>query len=760
MENSINYDVQDSEQQIHLRDYLNIIYQGRWIVLVCFLTVLSAAAYFTFTANPVFQASSKVLVDDQASMERALFNVNYMNNSSTLLAQQIEILKSRRLAENVIPKLEAKPYRDSLYVFQPLSNGGYFVFEDQVSWLRSQMAINPMLEADIIEITFSAGTAFESAEICNVITETFQQLNKEYNRSEFRDLREFLELQLRKKGEELRKSEETLRLYKETEKLVSLDASTAELIRKLAVSQAAGETAQIELQSAQEQKRSLEAQLEERRGALSSEVSEISSPLLNELQQNYAKLVSDKVRYESLIAQDKNIDPREYELQLQSMNSRISAVKSRLQEEAQRISTTSMVSDPLKIAEDLVASILDFENQINGLSAKIDAYRDVVQQNEIVLDQLPSQGLELVRLERQVKVDENTFVLLTQKLEETKIAEAGQKEIIRVIDTAIEPVNPISPKKRLNLLLGAILGLGLGIGLTFLKEFFDDSVKSPEEIEKIGLQILSIIPEISADQFVKKASTSNGHESIAGQENVEARLITHFDPKSPISEAYRTLRTNIQFQKFENECPALLVTSSTPKEGKSTTIANLAITMAQMGSRTLIVDTDLRRPVIHSVFGLRKEKGVSNFLLGKMSFDEITKPTIIDNLYAITSGPLPPNPSEMIASDEMDDFIRVAREKFDVVLFDSPPIIAVTDAAIMSAKIDGLLLVVRAHQTQKHAVRHAKTLLENVESNILGCLLNGVSAKRSYGSYYYYYQYQYYSYYGHDLKRRKKSKSK
>lgn len=758
MENSINYDVQDSEQQINLRDYLNIIYQGRWIVLACFLVVLLAAAYFTFKANPVFQASSKVLVDDKASMERALFNFNSISNNSTLLAQQIEILKSRRLAENVVPKLEAKPYRDSLYIFQPLSNGTYLSFEQQVQWVRGQMIINPMLEADIIEIIFNAGSPFEAAAVCNVVTETFQQLNKEYNRSEFRDLREFLELQLRKKGEELRKSEETLRLYKETEKLVSLDASTAEMIRKLAESQAASEAAQIELQAAQEQKRSLEAQLEERRGSLSTEVSEISSPLLLQLQQNYAKLVSDKVRYETLIAQDKNIDPREYELQLQSMNNRIEAVKSRLQEEAQRISTTSMVSDPLKIAENLVSQILNLENLIKGLSAKIEAYRGVVVQNEGVLEQLPSQGLELVRLERQVKVDENTFILLTQRLEETKIAEAGQKEIIRVIDTAIEPGFPISPKKRLNLLLGAILGLGLGIGLTFLREFFDDSVKSPEEIEKIGLNILSIIPEISADQFVKKASTGNGHASIAGQENVEARLITHFDPKSPISEAYRTLRTNIQFHKFENECPAMLVTSSTPKEGKSTTIANLAITMAQMGSKILLVDTDLRRPVIHSVFGLRKEKGVTNFLLGKMSFEEIIKPTIIDNLYVITSGPLPPNPSEMIASDEMDDFIRLAREHFDVVLFDSPPIIAVTDAAIMSAKIDGLLLVVRAHQTQKNAVRHAKNLLENVESNILGCLLNGVSAKRSYGSYYYYYQYQYYSYYGHDLKRRKKSK--
>nr|NIW80854.1 polysaccharide biosynthesis tyrosine autokinase [Calditrichia bacterium] len=346
------------------------------------------------------------------------------------------------------------------------------------------------------------------------------------------------------------------------------------------------------------------------------------------------------------------------------------------------------------------------------------------------------------------------------KLEETKIAEARQKSAIRILDEAIEPRAPISPKKRLNLLLGALIGLGLGVGLTFLIEFFDDSIKNPEELERMGFPILAIIPQIAPRELKsrKRFSTNGNNGDLTNTESIEARLVTHLDPKSPVSEAYRTLRTNIQFQKMKNRDQTILVTSSAPKEGKSTTIANVAITMAQMGSKTLLVDTDLRRPVIHSIFNLKKDKGITNYLIGKLTFEEVVKPTFIENLFCVTSGPLPPNPSEMLSSGQMDEFIRTAQENFDLVLFDSPPIIAVTDAAILGSKVDGTLLVIRAHQTQKEAVQRAKTLMDNVQAGILGCLLNSVNIDRAYGSYYYYYYYHYYSYYGHDLKRRKKNK--
>ncbi|NOX37003.1 MAG: polysaccharide biosynthesis tyrosine autokinase [Calditrichaeota bacterium] len=759
MEN--NFDFEQEEQQISLQDYLRILYRGRWIILSSFLIVLLATAYFTFTTPPVYEASAKIMVESQGTMERALFNVNYFGNQTTLITNQVEILRSRALAEQVVRTLESASYRDSLQIFQPNDEGEYMTLRQQVTWIQRHMEVAPHKESDIIEIRFQAGSPFEAAKICNVIAETYRKLNREFNRSEFRELRQFLERQLREKGEELRKSEEALKEYREKQKLVSLDDATQELISRLAETQAQMEATLVELEAALEQKKNLERQLEERKKALSVEVTQVASPVLMELQREYARKVSEKVTYETLIAQEK-VDPQVYQLKLRSMNNQIKAIRERLKEEANRIANTSMIADPLMIAQNLVSSILELETQIKGYRAKIEALRDLINKYEARLALLPGQALELARLQRQLEVDQNTYILMTEKLEETKISEAGQKENVRIVDMAIEPLFPIKPKKKLNLLLGALIGLGLGIGLTFMIEYFDNSIKNPDELERMGFPILAIIPEISTNEISKKIFSKNGDSGFEYEEGrlIETRLVTHFDPKSPISEAYRTLRTNLQFKNIGTgtKARAVLVTSSAPKEGKSTTVSNLAITMAQMGSRTLLVDTDLRRPVIHSIFNLKKDKGITNYLLGKNTFEDVVKPTIVDNLFIVTSGPVPPNPSEILASDGMREFIQTARENFDMILFDSPPVIAVTDAAVLSAFVDGLVLVIKAHQTQRDAIRRTKHLLDNVNATILGCLLNSVQIEKTYGSYYYYYYYHYYNYYGADLKRRNRLK--
>jgi capsular exopolysaccharide synthesis family protein len=220
---------------------------------------------------------------------------------------------------------------------------------------------------------------------------------------------------------------------------------------------------------------------------------------------------------------------------------------------------------------------------------------------------------------------------------------------------------------------------------------------------------------------------------------IESRLITHFAPKSPISEAYRTLRTNIQYSKIDRHIKTVLVTSSGMGEGKSTSVANLAITFAQTGAKTLLVDTDLRRPVLHGIFSYPRNEGLTNVLLGRLTLEEVLKPTKIDNLFLITSGMLPPNPSELLSSQVMEKFIAEISTKFDVALFDTPPVIAVTDAAVLATKLDGCILVVRSGKTNREALFRSKVLLENVKANVFGILVNGVNVERIYGSYYYYY---------------------
>lgn len=748
---------QQDEEQVSLQDYLRILYRGRWIILVSFLVVMIATVYFTFTAPKVYEAFGTIIVESQGTMERNLFDLTYMGNQTTLITNQVEILKSRKLAEFVISFLEDQPYRDSLIIFQPSEDGSYMNKRQQVNWIMSHMEVNPKKDTDVIEVKFQAGSPMEAAIITNAVIDRFKFLNRTMNVEELVELREFLENQVRKISEELKNSEESLREYREKEKLISLDKETSETISRLAEAQASLEQSLVELDAFLERKKSLEAQLEERKNSLSADLAIMASPLLRELQNEYARLVSEKVTYETLIAQDR-IDPAEYRIQLQSIENRLNAQKKRLQEEGQKIAAGSMVSDPLLIAQDLTLKILETETQIKGFRAKITALQNIVKDYDAQLARLPSQSLELARLTRQMQVDQKTYEMMLTKLEETRISEAGQRENIQVLDEAIVPDTPIKPKKKLNLMLGALIGLGLGIGLTFLLEYFDDSIKNPEELERFGLPILSSIPEISSKEVLHNLKSQNGDsdESILARQ-IETRLVTHFDPKSPVSEAYRTLRTNIQFKNKGIKQHTILISSSAPKEGKSTTVANLAITMAQMGNKTVLIDGDLRRPVIHSIFNMKKEDGVTNYLIGAQSIDTIIKSTFVENLYIIPSGPLPPNPSELLSSEEMKRMIDELKNRFEIILFDSPPVIAVTDAAILSTLVDGVVLVIKAHQTHREAIKRAKSLLDNAEAKIFGSLLNSVKIEKTYGTNYYYYYYHYYQYYGHDLKRRKKS---
>ncbi|HGY55373.1 MAG TPA: polysaccharide biosynthesis tyrosine autokinase [Caldithrix abyssi] len=736
---------EEVESQVSLNDYLRILYRSRWLIIISFIVVFSATVFYTFTTDPEYEASTTLIIQSTGVMERSLFDFDYFGNRSTLISNQVEILKSRNLAEQVVKRLDLSDVRDSLRLFQPNEEGEYLSLRDMVSILRGNMQIDHKKDTDVITLTYVAESPFAAAYIVNTIADEYQLLNTKANRVQLNELKDFVEQQVAKKEEELRLSEERLRDYQEQEKLTNLDEETAELVNTLATYEAKLEEAQISLQATLEFKKSLEEQLNERRESLSSEISQISTPYLRSLQEQLAMAVAERTKYVIAIeteAEDAN--RRFFESNIHLYDEKINALRKKLQEEAKKISSSSMVSDPFQLTQELVSKLLTSEAEIKAGTAKINALQEVVNQYSQKLDALPAKVLELARLERRRKVDEQTYILMVTKLEETKIQAAAQNRNVYVIDKAIEPLEPVRPKKKLNLLLGVLIGLGLGVGLAFVREYFDNSVKSPEELEQLGFNVLTSIPKIQMQKFEKKIESRLEKLGPIEGKKIEARLITHLDPKSPVSEAYRTLRTNLQFSKIENDLKTILITSSGPKEGKSTTAANLAIAMAQAGRDVVLIDADLRRPVVHSIFNMDKDNGITNYLMGTISFDELPKKTFMDNLSVITSGVLPPNPSELLASKKMEELLKQLKNRFEIVIIDSPPVVAVTDAAILSTKVDGTILVVASEQTNRDALKRAYSLLDSVETRLLGVLLNGVDVEGMYGSYYYYYYHHYY----------------
>ena len=379
------------------------------------------------------------------------------------------------------------------------------------------------------------------------------------------------------------------------------------------------------------------------------------------------------------------------------------------------------------------------------------------------MESLPDQSLKLARLERTRQLDENIYLMLNEKYEEARITRAGEIGKIRIIDAAVPAAFPVSPKTKSNIILGILVGLGLGIGITFLLEYLNNSICTIQDVEQLKIPLLGSLPEIKPQES-NGAWKPNSFRLLRSKRKkktdtggIEEHLITHLRPKSPISEAYRSLRTQIQYAKTDSPLKTILVSSPGPGEGKSTSVTNLAITIAQMGSKTLLIDADLRRPVIHSLFGIKRENGLSNYLAGKSTLDEIIKTSQVENLSLITTGILPPNPSESLGSQRMKELINILSEKYDYMFFDSPPIIAVTDALVLAPWIDGIILVLRSEMTDKDAALRAYELLKKVNAKMIGSLLNDVSSSYMYGSGYYSYYYYYY-YYSLDEDKKKKKK--
>jgi non-specific protein-tyrosine kinase len=368
--------------------------------------------------------------------------------------------------------------------------------------------------------------------------------------------------------------------------------------------------------------------------------------------------------------------------------------------------------------------------------AVLEADMESIQQaiDELRSSEAPDQA-ELARLQGNLAQYQNSYSSLLKSYEEIRLAEAQSIDSVIVVEPAQAPQDPIKPRTLMNTLLAAVVGCMLAVGVVFLIEYLDDTIKTPDDVKStINLPTLGAVTRIEGAE-------------------IEDKLVTANLPRSPVSEAYRILRTNLQFSAVDRPLKTLLVTSANPIEGKSLTAANLSVVMAQAGLSVVIVDTDLRRPVQHRIFRLAKEDGLTNVLLhSNPDPDDYLQTTKVENLRVLTSGPLPPNPSELLGSERMSKLIEHLKEQVDIVLFDSPPCLAVTDAAVLSSQLDGVLLVVDAGASRRELAARAVEGLRKVGGNMLGAVLNKVSPRGS-GYYYYYY---YYSKDGERTKRRKR----
>lgn len=368
------------------------------------------------------------------------------------------------------------------------------------------------------------------------------------------------------------------------------------------------------------------------------------------------------------------------------------------------------------------------EGQIKDSQSRLQGLKTATQPND-------TQRADIERLSSTLSQYQVAYSSVLKSLEDIRLSEANSINNVTVAEEATVPHDPVSPRVTLNVGVGVVLGLLLALGLIALIEYLDDSFKSTEDVQSaLGLSTLGVVEFIgSKGTRRRKLRNSSRLEKSAPAQN----LVSLSHVGSHITEAYRLLRTNLDFAALDRPMRKLLVTSALPQEGKSTTAANLAVVMAQSGKRVLLIDVDLRRPTVHKLFKVPNHHGLTSLLLGVARSDEAIQEVGIENLQILTSGPMPPSPADTLSSQAMNALLNTLAETFDVIITDSPPVLVASDAVILASHMDGVLMVVAAGATSKRVCRNALEALQRSSSPILGAVLN-MQQSSSQQSYYYY----------------------
>lgn len=449
--------------------------------------------------------------------------------------------------------------------------------------------------------------------------------------------------------------------------------------------------------------------------------------------------------------------------QLASLGKKLESTEERLRvfgSEVKGIRVSPSIQNKLT---ELEFTLLDLRQKYTDKHPAVRQVTEQIKDLEAQLNGFSGQELEYARLNREVEVNRKLYAMLKEKLEEARITEAQKVSDVSMVNPAVMPTAPLGTQKRTGMMLGGLTGLVLGIILAFVWESLDTSIGTIEDVEDLlKLPVLGVVPSIKLEHkgrenFLQKYFNKFFPLKHTRADDAYARLIVHYEPKSLVAEAYRAIRTNL---KISPSLKTLLITSASPQEGKSTVLTNLGLAITQTGMKTLLVSTDLRRPSIARTFGLKEQPGInevitkvvdlddalcnaSDIMMGEMKLEKIMETPGIENICILPSGNIPMNPAEILESKGMDSLMDELKNRFDIILFDSPPVLPVTDAVLLAAKVDGVILVYEAGRTARSVLLRAKTQLEAAGAKILGVVLNHIKAESEVTLNYPYYKYRY-----------------
>jgi polysaccharide biosynthesis transport protein len=690
-----------SGEDVSLQDVLQVL-RKRWLVIVTSTAAtLVIAGLVTMLQTPIFRSQATLLVEsrkaDSLPGDDLLGDLMGMTRARSL-ETQVEILRGGTLQlgamGDVSPTLLQAPEKE-----------------------RPVISVNSVKDTDLIKIRVEAPQPSRAAEVANALTKRYIWQNTELNKQTVSKARHFVDQQMRIVQVELSDAEKRLRNFQQQSGTVSLTDETRERVARMADAEAARAQAETELHAVKAQETILVRQLHETPSQVIAFSNFGDNPLISELRTEIAKM---EIQRAGLLREFVPQSP-----EVTAIQSQIDVAKARIDSEASRVlSQQQEALNPVR--QGLLQQYAGLQGQAIAQEARVKGLGEAIAREQKSLNKLPQKQMELAQLIRTTDQLGKTFALLDEKYQELKVQEAAVLPNARVVEPATPGHAPIRPIRSLNLLLGGLIGAMLGLGIVFLQEQMDTTVKSPEELERY-----LHIPTLGVVALVKDPTQ---------------RLLYEADSRSGVAETFRMIRSSIQFASVSAPVRSLMVTSPSPGEGKSTTAANLAMVMAQKGLRVILIDCDLRRPTVHTTFKISNTVGLTTAVVGMAQPEEVLFKTPVENLCVVPAGPLPPNPAELLDSTKAREVFQRYREAADLVVFDTPPCTVLADASVVATQTDGAVLVLHGSKTDRKAAQRAVHLLREAGTRIFGAVLNKVNLERE--GYYYQNYYQYYYYYG------------
>ena len=725
-------EVYDIHQANTFKDYLRII-RANWIpVSLITLAGIIVAIIYAANAVDIYKATAalKIARPQGGSVLTSPLLPEFQEwGNDRFIANEIEIMRSFTARQLVAVTLIDSFYRDPIKKRYSIlldkksndDNENNIKSADALAISLSDVAIDQKRGLDIIEISALSPSPYEAALIANVYSEQYRMLNLQQNRNQLTLVTDFLDEQRKEKYDELNAAEETLRDFQERGGLIALDERASTLISVLAQFEAQKSATQVDLMASNKVLENLRTELKAQNPRMADYLTSLTSQkYITAIQEEIAKLEVNKQ-----VAVSRKDGLTDDSPMIQEYDRKINELRKQLDKELEVLKAGIFASSPEEVKE-LTQKIIAEEVRNQSLETSIKELDKIVQGYEARFMKLPKNAIELARLKRNSEALEKLYLLVEQRYQEALINEQSQPGNVLIIDEARIPLTRSKPNRTLIVIIGLLLGAGLAVGYVFVKNYFDDTVKSPDDIENRKINVLAWIPHFES--------------IIAGDESVQ--FIVDKLPDSIPSEAFRALRTRIQFSRVNTESlKSILITSSAPQEGKTTIAVNLAGSFAQSKKKVLLIDCDLRKPSVHKLFEANRTPGLIDYLIGNAKLDEVLTVSKLSNLNYITAGTIPPNPAEMLDSQEMRNFLKQMRGQYDLVILDSPPIIAVTDSEILTSMVDGTMLVVSSENTEIEMMERSVELIRRENTQFLGTVLNNFSYKSGYGSYYKYYYY-------------------